>query len=148
LPDGVELISAGGLQVASEGGLVLANGRALPLSAREYAVLLTLIRRRGRIVSREELYRLVWGGDLRAGDRSVDVYVSKLRNKLETQLPGERFIHTHVRFGYRLDAEPAEGQPWAGSDAPASGSGARAPGDSQPLPAERAHRQRVGRPRF
>ena len=98
--------------MAPEGGLALAGGRAMSLSAREYAVLLTLVRRRGRIVSREELYRLVWGTELRPGDRSVDVYVSKLRGKLEAELPEERFIHTHVRFGYRLDPEPARSNSW------------------------------------
>ena len=57
---------------------------------------------------REELFRLVWGREMRAGDRSVDVYVRKLRVKLEEALPGWRFIHTHFGFGYRLSAEPAQ----------------------------------------
>ena len=42
------------------------------------------------------------------GDRSVDVYVRKLRVKLEKAFPGWRFIHTHFGFGYRLSAEPAQ----------------------------------------
>ena len=45
---------------------------------------------------------------MRAGDRSVDVYVRKLRVKLEQALPGWRFIHTHFGFGYRLAAEPGQ----------------------------------------
>src|SRR5918998_4714675 len=57
----------------------------------------------GRVVSREELYRQAWGATLRDGDRSCDVYVHKLRAKLERALPGQHFIHTHVGFGYRLD---------------------------------------------
>jgi hypothetical protein len=59
--------------------------------------------KRGRIVSREELYRLAWGGTLRPGDRSVDVYVHKLRTKLEQALPHATFIHTHLGFGYRFE---------------------------------------------
>jgi DNA-binding winged helix-turn-helix (wHTH) protein len=51
----------------------------------------------------------------------VDVYVSKLRNKLESELPGERFIHTHVRFGYRLDPEPTGARPWDTVASPSSG---------------------------
>jgi DNA-binding response OmpR family regulator len=43
---------------------------------------------------------------MRAGDRSVDVYVRKLRVKLEHALPHWRFIHTHFGFGYRLAPEP------------------------------------------
>jgi DNA-binding response OmpR family regulator len=57
-------------------------------------------------MAREDLFRLVWGREMRAGDRSVDVYVRKLRVKLEAALPGWAFIHTHFGFGYRLAAEP------------------------------------------
>jgi DNA-binding response OmpR family regulator len=60
-------------------------------------------------MSREELFSLVWGRDMRTGDRSVDVYVRKLRVKLEEALPAWRFIHTHFGFGYRLSAEPKQG---------------------------------------
>ena len=60
-------------------------------------------------MSRDELFRLVWGRELRAGDRSVDVYVRKLRVKLEHALPSWRFIHTHFGFGYRLSAERQQG---------------------------------------
>lgn len=81
--------------------------RALTLSVREFDLLVALARNTGRIVSREELYRLAWGGTLRSGDRSCDVYVHKLRAKLEEALPGTQFIHTHVGFGYRLDPAPS-----------------------------------------
>ena len=56
-------------------------------------------------MAREDLFKLVWGREMRAGDRSVDVYVRKLRVKLAQALPGWRFIHTHFGFGYRLAAE-------------------------------------------
>ena len=49
----------------------------------------------------------MWGGALRGGDRSIDVYVHKLRVKLEEALPDWRFIHTHVGFGYRFSPEPS-----------------------------------------
>jgi len=51
------------------------------------------------------LHVSVWGAPYRKSDRSVDVYVGKLRQKLEDALPGRRFIHTHFGFGYRLQAE-------------------------------------------
>lgn len=50
---------------------------------REQQLLATLMRNEGRIMSREELYALVWGGKLRPGDRTVDVHVRKLRVRLE-----------------------------------------------------------------
>ena len=55
-----------------------------------------------RLLSREALFALAWGVEMRAGDRSVDVYVRKLRVKLAEALPDWRFIHTHIGFGYRF----------------------------------------------
>ena len=103
-----EVIEVGPLQILPEEHLARANGRALVLSIRELRLLTELGRRQDRIMPREELFRLVWGREMRAGDRSVDVYVRKLRVKLEEALPGWRFIHTHFGFGYRLAAEPAQ----------------------------------------
>ncbi len=98
---------AGELEIRLGEGLVLATGRALTLSVREFELLAAMARHAGAIVTRDELYAEVWGGELRAGDRSVDVYVSKLRNKLETAMPDRRFIHTHPGFGYRFQPQPA-----------------------------------------
>jgi DNA-binding response OmpR family regulator len=99
------ILYAGELEIRPDEGLVLANGRALALSVREFKLLVAMVRRLGAIVTREELYGTVWGSDLRLGDRSVDVYVSKLRGKLEAALPDRRFIHTHPGFGYRFQPE-------------------------------------------
>jgi DNA-binding response OmpR family regulator len=103
-----EIIEVGPLQILPEEHLARANGRVLVLSIRELRLLTELGRRADRIMPREELFRLVWGREMRAGDRSVDVYVRKLRVKLEQALPGWRFIHTHFGFGYRLAAEKAQ----------------------------------------
>jgi DNA-binding response OmpR family regulator len=98
---------AGELEIRLGEGLVLATGRALTLSVREFELLVAMARRAGAIVTREELYATVWGRELRAGDRSVDVYVSKLRGKLEVAMPDRRFIHTHPGFGYRFQPQPS-----------------------------------------
>jgi DNA-binding response OmpR family regulator len=98
---------AGELEIRPGEGLVLAYGRALTLSVREFELLVAMAGRAGAIVTREELYKTVWGRTLRDGDRSVDVYVSKLRNKLEAAMPDRRFIHTHPGFGYRFQPQPA-----------------------------------------
>jgi DNA-binding response OmpR family regulator len=99
-----EVLRVGELEVRPDESIVLAAGRPLNLSVREFTLLVELVRRADRIVGRHELYAVAWGGTLRPGDRSVDVYVHKLRTKLEDALPGWRFIHTHVGFGYRLSA--------------------------------------------
>jgi len=102
-----EVIQADELEIRPCEFLVLAGGRPLPLTVRELDLLCALARRRGRIVGRAELYSVVWHREFRRDDRSVDVYVRKLRKKLEDALPGVCFIHTHFGFGYRFAAEAA-----------------------------------------
>jgi DNA-binding response OmpR family regulator len=99
------VLSVGPLEIRPGEGQAVAAGHTLALSLRELALLEALARREGRIVPRAELYETVWGGQLRADDRSVDVYIHKLRVKLGDALPGWRYIHTHFGFGYRLEAE-------------------------------------------
>jgi len=103
-----ETLHAGELEIRPDEGLALARGRALTLSVREFELLVAMVRRQGAIVKREDLYRSVWGTELRARDRSVDVYVSKLRNKLEVAVPDRQFIHTHPGFGYRFQPQPSQ----------------------------------------
>ena len=102
-----DTIEVGDLEIHPSQGLALAAGHALSLSVREFGLLVALARSGGGIVRREDLYQRVWGGALRDGDRSIDVYVHKLRVKLEEALPDARFIHTHVGFGYRFSPEPS-----------------------------------------
>ena len=100
-----EVLSAGAIEIRPWEFVATAGGRPLDLTARELSLLVALMRRQGRIVSREELYRAVWNEPYRKSDRSVDVYVGKLRQKLGDALPGVRVIHTHFGFGYRLAQE-------------------------------------------
>ena len=120
--DSAETLYAGELEIRLGDGLVLASGQALTLSVREFELLVAMARRIGAIVTRAELYGTVWGGDLRPGDRSVDVYVSKLRGKLEKAMPDRRFIHTHPGFGYRFQPQPSReamaGKTTLGQDTP------------------------------
>jgi DNA-binding response OmpR family regulator len=125
---------AGELEIRLGEGLVLATGRALTLSVREFELLAAMARRAGAVVTRDELYGAVWGGELRNGDRSVDVYVSKLRGKLETAMPDRRFIHTHPGFGYRFQPQPArEGSSTAPSVTTAAQPAASAPDGASEL---------------
>jgi DNA-binding response OmpR family regulator len=107
LPESEDTLYAGELEIRLGDGLVLAAGRVVRLSVREFELLVAMARRTGAIATREELFATVWGGSLRPGDRSVDVYVSKLRGKLEAAMPDRRFIHTHPGFGYRFQPQTA-----------------------------------------
>jgi DNA-binding response OmpR family regulator len=100
-----EVLEVGPLQIVPDEHLARADGRALMLSIRELRLLTELARRADRIVTREELFMLVWGREMRVRDRSVDVYIRKLRVKLEAALPAWSFIHTHFGLGYRLAAD-------------------------------------------
>jgi len=102
---GPELLTVGPLRIIPSEHLARAAGRALMLSIRELRLLTELARRADHIIAREDLFALVWGRAMRPRDRSVDVYVRKLRVKLDAALPEWRFIHTHFGFGYRLSAE-------------------------------------------
>ena len=104
--DGV--LRVAGLEIRPAEGLVVVADRTIPMSSRELGVLTALASRPGRTVSRAELCELVWGRPLRAGDRSIDVYVHKVRTKLEEALPARQFIHTHVGFGYRFAPEGSQ----------------------------------------
>lgn len=109
MADRTHVITSGPLEIATDQGLALARGRALTLSVREFDLLVALATSEGAILRREDLFHRVWGRKLRAGDRSIDVYVHKLRAKLEDAAPDHRFIHTHVGFGYRFAPELSHG---------------------------------------
>jgi DNA-binding response OmpR family regulator len=101
------VLQAGELELRADEFVVLAGGRPLAMTVRELNLLTALMERSGRIVSRDELYRVVWGDFRRKDDRSVDVYVGRIRHKLADALPERRFIHTHFGFGYRFQPEPS-----------------------------------------
>lgn len=96
---------SGRLEIRPQEHAALVDGRPLSLTVRELQLLTTLAEHPHRIMTREELYAEVWGGRPRHADRSVDVYVSRLRSKLCEALPGEELIHTHSGIGYRFSPD-------------------------------------------
>jgi DNA-binding response OmpR family regulator len=98
-------VYAGRLEIRPADHAALVDGRPLILTVRELQLLTELAQNAERVMTREELYQRVWARSYRKSDRSVDVYVGRLRAKLERALPGRRFIHTHTGIGYRFSAE-------------------------------------------
>jgi DNA-binding response OmpR family regulator len=98
-------LAAGRLQIRPAEHAALVDGRPLSLTRRELQLLVILASHPQRIMSREELFAEVWGGQPRRDDRSVDVYISRLRAKLREALPDMRLIHTHNGLGYRFSPD-------------------------------------------
>jgi DNA-binding response OmpR family regulator len=86
-----------------------ANAASLELTAREFEIL-HLLTGSDRVLRREEIYERVWGYAMAHGDRSVDVFVRKLRQKLRAASPHWSYIHTHFGVGYRFAPEPEGAQ--------------------------------------
>mgnify|MGYP001084931958 CR=1 FL=1 len=144
-----EPLLAGELEIRADQFQAFVRGASVDLTRREFEVLELLARSRGTVLQREEIYQAVWGYAMVHGDRSVDVFVRKVRQKLERASPAWSYIHTHFGVGYRFEPERADGageEPLgAGADLPAAaqpggeppGRGAgplRAAGDGGPAP--------------
>jgi DNA-binding response OmpR family regulator len=84
------------------------DGENLALTRRELDLLVALAETEGQVLGRKELYRRAWGYSMPPGDRSVDVFVSRLRQKLEEK-SRHCYIHTHFGIGYRFEPARSEG---------------------------------------
>ena len=101
-------LRVGELEIRADQFQAFAAGRTVDLTRREFELIQLLGRVEGQVMPREEIYERVWGYAMARGDRSVDVFVRKLRQKLERASPRWRYIHTHFGIGYRLAAEPLD----------------------------------------
>ena len=99
-------ITIGEVEIRADQFQAFVAGHSIDLTRREFELITLLSQADGRVLEREEIYQRVWGYTMARGDRSVDVFVRKLRQKLEAASPGWRYIHTHFGVGYRFAAEP------------------------------------------
>jgi len=97
---------AGELEIRPDQFQTFVAGVSLDLTRREFELLQLLAEAKGQVLEREAIYQRVWGYAMAHGDRSVDVFIRKLRQKLERSSPGWGYIHTHFGVGYRFDPEP------------------------------------------
>jgi DNA-binding response OmpR family regulator len=110
-------IHAGEVEIRADRFQAYVAERSVDLTRREFELIELLAGAEGRVLEREEIYQRVWGYAMARGDRSVDVFVRKVRQKLEKASPGWRYIHTHFGVGYRFSPEPVDGvQPMAPAD--------------------------------
>ena len=101
---------SGELEIRADQYQAFVSGQSIGLTRREFELLQLLAEAHGQVIEREEIYQKVWGYAMAHGDRSVDVFVRKLRQKLQRHSANWRYIHTHFGIGYRFDPEPVGGR--------------------------------------
>lgn len=95
----------GELSFDLETKVVLKNGTPVSLTAKEYKILETLLKRPGKIFTRDELLEIAWGYDFLGDSRSVDMTIMRLRRKLEDDAENPKYVKTIYGFGYQLGGD-------------------------------------------
>ena len=103
----VRLIKCAHICMKTAGHTVFANGEQVLLTNKEFALLETLMRNKGDVVSRSVLISRVWGGDYVGDTKTLDVHIKRVRKKLEEKLGEQKYIYTVRGVGYRFD-EPEQ----------------------------------------
>lgn len=94
-----EMLESNGVRVDMEKVMVYTNGKELQLPKKEFELLVLLMSKPGKVFKRDEIYTRIWGNELFVGDRTIDVHIRKLREKL-----GDERIGTVKGVGYKFDA--------------------------------------------
>jgi two-component system, OmpR family, alkaline phosphatase synthesis response regulator PhoP len=96
----IRIIRVGDLEIDHDRYLVIRSGKELHLPRKEFELLYLLVGKPGKVYGREEIYQSVWGNDVIVGDRTIDVHIRKLREKI-----GEEHIRTVKGVGYTFIEE-------------------------------------------
>ena len=99
-----EILRFGDLTIDPGAQMVFRNEEPISLRPREFDLLMALVHRRGRVVSRLELLREVWGHRAAISTRTVDAHIAELRRKIEPDPAAPTFIATVMKSGYRFDS--------------------------------------------
>lgn len=94
----VEKVEMGGIKIDRERYLIVQDGNEINLPKKEFELLALLASKPGKVFTRESILDKVWGGEVVVGDRTIDVHIRKLREKL-----GEDFIRTVKGIGYKFE---------------------------------------------
>ena len=93
-----EQLDLGGIKIDKEKFLVIKNGEEINLPKKEFKLLSLLATKPGKVFTREFILQEVWGDEVVVGDRTIDVHVRKLREKL-----GDEYIKTIKGIGYKFE---------------------------------------------
>jgi DNA-binding response OmpR family regulator len=99
-----DVITFGAVEIDVAARTIRRDGNAVDVTATEFDVLMCLVADRGRALSRDEIFRRVWGPNHHGTPRTVDNFIQQLRAKLEVDPQEPSFIQTVRGVGYRFDA--------------------------------------------
>ena len=97
------LLTVGEITIDPSGRVATIAGRPVDLTNKEFALLAHLAANAGKVLSREELFSRSWGFDISFGSNSLDVYIYRLRRKIESHADRPRYLHTIKGYGYKLE---------------------------------------------
>lgn len=97
------IIKISSLQVDKETHTAAVDGRALKLTPIEFGILYLLASHPGRVFNSEEIFELIWKDKYFESNNSVTVHISRLRDKLEKEMDGEKLIRTVWGVGYKIE---------------------------------------------
>jgi two-component system response regulator RegX3 len=102
----VPSLSNGGLVLDVDGQTALLNGQRIKLRTMEFKLLYYLVKNKGRVIGKEELFRKVWEDSI-TGDNTLNVHIRRLREKLEDDPNNPRLIKTVWGYGYVFTEDPS-----------------------------------------
>ncbi len=88
----------GDLRIDKEKVMIIKQGHQIDLARKELELLMLLVSKPGKVFTREEIFNKIWGNDVIVGNRTIDVHIRKLREKI-----GDDFIKTIKGIGYKFD---------------------------------------------
>jgi two-component system alkaline phosphatase synthesis response regulator PhoP len=97
------VLNAGNIQIDRERYLIIFNGVEMAVPRKEFELLFLLASKPGKVFKRDEILNEIWGRDIIVGDRTIDVHIRKLREKL-----GEELIKTVKGIGYKFEEQPVQ----------------------------------------
>ena len=100
------VLEAGDMRLETEDRRLYIDGREINLTSKEFDVLELLVRNPNKVYSREKLLELVWGTDYPGDERTVDVHIRRLREKIEPNPSEPKYVHTKWGVGYFFKGVP------------------------------------------
>jgi two-component system alkaline phosphatase synthesis response regulator PhoP len=93
-------LEVGNIQIDRERYLIIFNGKEMAVPRKEFELIYLLASKPGKVFKRDEILNEIWGRDIIVGDRTIDVHIRKLREKL-----GEDLIKTVKGIGYKFEEQ-------------------------------------------